>query len=142
MFLTSHNEASDRHAVLEDDGTSCWLYLTAAGQRTPERDCFVYSPIEPAEELNTEAIREGAPPVLVRSAASKESVIRDAVEADFSFTWSSDGESVAVQRRGVPIAMIARGENRGHSRALAVSGPHGEPWNRALFEQTFGMPDD
>jgi hypothetical protein len=142
LFLTSFNATSNRHAVLEDDGQSCWLYLTEVRGQRPEKDCFVYSPIQPVEEPNLEAMASGAPPVLPRDLASAVAVLVESSAKDFSFVWSEDGESVVVMHRGTARAMIVSGERRGYSRALAKASPIGKPWDDSVFVRYFGRSGD
>ncbi len=42
LFLEHQHPASRRLAVLEDDGTSVWLYLTEPDSRRPAADAWVY----------------------------------------------------------------------------------------------------
>ena len=138
LFLDSHNPKSNRFAILEDNGSSCWLYLTETGSQRPEKDCFVYSPVEPAQKLNMDAVREsGDPPILTKEVASATAVLRDPLAEEFSIVWATDGESVAVVRREEPVAMIVRDEKRGYSKALAKSSFFGEPWEESTYARYF-----
>jgi hypothetical protein len=138
IFLEHQHAASRRLVVLEADDRCAWLYLTEPGSRRPERDAFAYSPgpLTTAEQVRAEA-KEGLAPSLPSDYASGRAVIADARAEDFTFLWAADGESVALLRRDEPIAMIVAGSKRGHSKALARSAPHGEPWDEVAYERAF-----
>jgi len=115
-----------------------WLYLTAPGTKRPERDCPVFSTMPLAEKVDWAAIRDsGAPPRLTKDVASSEAVVARPVTGRFEAIWSSDGHSVALLRFDRCIAMIVAGAQRGHSRALAVEGPLGLPFDETLAAATF-----
>ena len=92
IFITDNNPTTKRWAILEDNGNSAWLYLTKPATQQPEKDAFVYSPVQPIEELNIEEIKEkGTPPILTKALATASSVILNAQSGDFSFNWSQLG---------------------------------------------------
>jgi hypothetical protein len=98
----------------------------------------VFSTIPLAEKVNWAAIRDsGAPPPLSKDVASSDALVAPPVTGKFEAIWSSDGHSVALLRSGRCIAMIVAGVERGHSRALAVQGPLGLPFDEALAAATF-----
>ena len=139
LFLETQHGKSKRFALLEDNGSCCWLYLTTPDQTRPEKDCFVYSPIEPIDELNIDAVRnEGVPPILTKNLATDSALLTNANPTDFRLNWSADGESIAVLHKGVPVAMIVKDRKRGLSRALNKSSYFGEPWDQSLYESVFG----
>ncbi len=138
MFIEAQNKTSGRSAILEENGSSAWLYLTRDTGRGVEKDAFVFSPIPPAKELNKASIKAGNPPVLVEAIASATAVIDSPQEQDFELVWSKNGESIAVLYEGAPISMIVESEKRGFSKALVKSSPFGHPWDQDLFESEFG----
>jgi hypothetical protein len=139
IFLEHQHATSRRLAVLEADGRCAWLYLTEPGSRRPEKDAFVYSPglLADSERAKAEA-KEGLPPSLAAAFASERAVIGDARGEEFAFRWSAEGQGVAVLRKGEPIAMIVPGSKYGYSKALARSGPYGEPWDQPTYDRVFG----
>jgi hypothetical protein len=123
---------------LEDNGNSAWLYLTKPATQQPEKDAFVYSPVQPIKELNIEEIKEkGTPPILTKELATESSVILNAQSSDFSFKWSNDGESVSVNYKGKPISMIVKGSERGYSTSLRNESFFGKPWDQSVYDQYF-----
>lgn len=138
IFISDVHPLSQRWAILDDNGNSAWLYLSRPGVQQPEKDAFAYSPVEPAAELNIDAIRQGIPPILPRDLASDEAVIHAMDTAQINFLWAADGESVAVAYQGRLLAMIVSGSERGYSAALARDGEFGLPWDEAVFERHFG----
>ena len=136
LFLEDRHAASRRFAVLEDDGTSAWLYLTEPDSRKPVADAWVYNRIAPPLAKEIEQYRGGPPP-------AAEGYVTDAAQClcprdhDWTFFWSSDGEAVTVSKDGEPVAFIVNGQRRGYSRELVKDGPWGHPWSDDLFERTF-----
>ncbi len=109
LFVSEQHPVSRRWAVVEDDGSVAWLYLTEPGTETPVAKCWLY---------NKE--------VLPRSRA------QDAVW----FKWSQDGESVAVLFAEELVGFIATGH--GFSKNLSKPGTLGSPIDRKLYENLFG----
>ena len=138
IFITDNNPITKRWAILEDNGNSAWLYLTKSGTQQPEKDAFVYSPIQPAESFDVEEIKEkGTPPILPKELATDSSVILNAKSKEFSFNWSKDGESVSVLYKGKPISMIVKGTERGYSTSLSKNGFFGLPWDQSVYDKNF-----
>jgi hypothetical protein len=138
IFLSDENPVSGRWAILEDNGNSAWLYITKPGTQQPEKDAFVYSPVQPIERLNIEDIKEhGAPPILTKDLATDSSVLLNAKASEFRFRWSADGESVSVLYLGKPISMIVKESERGYSSALGKEGFFGLPWDQAVHDSHF-----
>ena len=137
LFLEDKHRASRRRAVLEDDGTSVWLYLTEPNSRKPAADAWVYNriPAPPTEDIES---YRGGPPPAAQGYASEHAVCDDPLAHEWSFIWSTDGESVAVAKDGQPMAFIISGQKRGYSRELVQDGPWGHPWSQKLFRSKFG----
>ena len=111
LFLEHKHPASRRLAVLEDDGTSAWLYMTEPDSRKPVADAWVYNRIAapPAEAIKS---YRGGPPPAAQGYASKAALCEDPSSHEWSFLWSEEGESVAVVRDGQPVACIIGGSRR------------------------------
>lgn len=137
LFLEDEHPASGRLAVLEDDGTSVWLYLTESGTRQPAADAWVYNRIAAPP---MEAIRSyrGGPPPAAQGYASESALCEDPAAHEWSFLWSSDGEAVAIVEDGRAVAFVAIGQKGGYSRELVKDGPWGHPWSDKLYRQKFG----
>jgi hypothetical protein len=140
LFLSAEHPLSKRTAILEEEGGTAYLYLTAPREMRPEGDVVVYSTgvlASKAEALK--AAQSGLPPPLTTEVASTDAVIRDVTPADFSFKWTTDGQGVALIRKGKPVAMILPGPQkpRGYSRALARDGFFGKPWDQAVYGSSF-----
>lgn len=136
-FVEDCHPTSTRCAILEDNGSSAWLYLTPAGGEGIEKDAFAYSPVRPHEELDREAIEAGNPPILIRKYASERAVIESPEEHSFRLVWSSDGESVALLYKGDPIAMVVSGYEKGFSVALVSKSGFGQAWDQSVYETAF-----
>lgn len=136
-FVEDCHPTSARCAILEDNGSSAWLYLTPAGGEGIEKDAFAYSPILPHQELDRAAIEAGNPPILTRRYASENAIIESPDENSFQFVWSSDGESVALLYKGDPIAMVVSGYEKGFSVALVSKSGFGQAWDQSVYEVVF-----
>lgn len=138
LFVQHEHRESGRVAVLEDDGTSAWLYLSEADSRKPIGDAWVYNRIAAPP---TEAIKSyrGGPPPAAQGYASETALCEDPSSHDWSFVWSPDGESVAVAMDDEPVAFIIGGEKEGYSRELVKDGPWGHPWSDKLFRSKFDV---
>lgn len=137
LFLEDEHGESGLLAVLEDDGTSAWLYLSDADSRKPLADAWVYNRIAAPSTEEIEKYRGGPPPA-ARGYAGKDALCEDPSSHEWSFVWSANGESVAVAKDGKPLAFITSGQKRGYSRALVKDGPWGHPWSEKLYRSTFG----
>ena len=136
LFLENMHPVSRRLAVLDDDGTSAWLYITQPDSRKPAADAWVYNRIAPPP---IEAIKSyrGGPPPAAQGYAGEDALCEDPPSHEWSFIWSADGESVAVAKDGEAVAFIIGGEKGGYSRELMKDGPWGHPWSEELFRSKF-----
>ena len=138
IFIHSRNPVSGRFAILEDNDTVAFLYLTARGIQKPERDAIAYMRVPPPENVDWEEMaKKGEPPLLSRAFASSEAVLTNPSSADCSFRWAEDGEAAVLLYRGQPIALVSASEKRGHSRAAAKENPLADPWDWKLYESLF-----
>src|ERR1043166_5205759 len=126
LFVSEQHPVSRRWAVVEDDGTSCWLYLSEPDHPKPVADCWLYNRISAPEVSGTEASRGSAPPASAQYAGPG-ALMTPPREAQVSLRWSCDGESVAVFFERDLAGFIVRGQARGFSRHLVASGPWGNP---------------
>jgi hypothetical protein len=141
IYVDSKNPTSHRCAILEDDGRTAFLYLTATNTVRPERDIVVYCRDQPAAKVDWKEVeRTGKPPPLTQDDASEKAVIKSPQKADFALVWSGDGESVLVLYRKTPWAMIVGGQTKGYSKALKRDGAFGLPWDQKAYEQAFRPP--
>lgn len=139
IFLQSQSPVSKRHAVLEDNGKVAFIYLTEPSIPKPMKDAIVYMRVEPIEAVDWERITNtGDTPLLRRDLASPSAVIRNPKASEFSFKWSTDGESVAVLRNGQPLAFALVKDRHGYSRAVSVSSPLANAWDDARYTTLFG----
>jgi len=124
-FISEQHPSSRRHAIFEDDATSAWLYLTTPGEPRPVADVFVYNRQAPGDRVD-DSDRSRPPPIVKQFAAP--SAVVDAPELSvWQLRWSVDGESVALARDGVVVALIASGQRRGRSAAILADCPWGAP---------------
>jgi hypothetical protein len=137
LFLEDQHPRSRRLAVLEDDGTSAWLYLTEPDSRRPVADAWVYNRIAAPPADAIESYRGGPPPA-VQGYASEQAVCEDPSVHEWSFIWSYNGDAVAVAKDGHAMAFIVLGQKGGYSRELVKDGPWGHLWSDELLRSTFG----
>src|SRR5213080_963348 len=98
-YLSFHSNASGRHATLEDDGYSGWLYLTSQSEYRVIADCFVYSRSE-LPDHRVAPLGRRSPPLLTRQFASSVAVQSAVSEESLRLKFSSDGNSAVVLIRG------------------------------------------
>jgi hypothetical protein len=135
-FHSVQHPVTRRWAVLEDNGTAAWLYVTEPDVPKPVADCFVYNCQPPADELPKSWDRAGPPPITTRYAS--DSAYRPGVSADrVRVGWTERGDAVTALVDDEPVAFLVVGEPRGYSRAIAVDGPYGHPWDEARFAACF-----
>lgn len=137
VFLQSQSQVSKRHAVLEDDGNTAFLYLTAPEILKPVRDAIVYCRVAPEEKVEWENAESGEPPSLHKAIASPEAVIENPNVEEFDLKWSLDGDAVAVLRNGQPLAFVAASDRIGYSKAVSISSPLVGAWSQARYISLF-----
>jgi hypothetical protein len=124
-FISEQHPLSRRHAIFEDDGTSAWLYLTGPEAPRPVADVFVYNRHEPTDSVDDAG--QSRPPPIVTTFAGPGAVVVAPQRSVWRFRWSADGESVALERDGVAVALVASGQRRGRSVAIIAESPWGAP---------------
>lgn len=132
LFLSERHPTSGRTATAEDDGTSAWLYLSEPGGPRVVADAWVYNRVPPPPRERVASYRP-APPPAAEGFAGPDALCPDPAAHRWSLLWSADGESVALVRDGVPLALVARAGRPGYSRLLARPGPWGAPWDEAAY---------
>lgn len=138
IYLQSTHPASKRAAILEDDGHVAYLYLSAPGTFTPEREVVVYSRKPPVPNVDWwELSKSGETAPIWREIASREAVIAHPRPEEFTFRWAADGEAVALVRAGRALAFASAAAPQGYSRAVAKPSTLALPWDRRQFESTF-----
>jgi len=136
-FLSETNDASRRRAVFEDNGVAAYVYLLAPDSKTIVADAWVYNRIAAPAREDIRKFQPGPPPAADGYVAPEGRVPTPEAYA-WSFTWSVDGEAVAICADGVPLAFVRADHKRGFSRHLTRSGPWGEPWSEGIYASTFG----
>lgn len=117
-----------------------FLYLTEPRASRPARDAVVYCRRPPEENGSLDEFdKRGAPPGLTAKLASASAVIEEPKKTEFTFQWSTDGESVAVLRNGIPIAMATSWERIGYSKAVVVASSVANPWSESRFHALFRL---
>lgn len=138
-FLSERHPASDRTAIVEDDGRSAWLYMTRPGSHALAADCWLYNRLEAPASVDVEAARKQPPPA-VQGVAGQGARIADPVWSAMRLLWSADGQSVAFLYHDVPLGFIAQAEKAGYSRNVVASCPWGRRWDAARFDALFRPP--
>jgi hypothetical protein len=139
LFIASYDETTKRHAVLEDDGLTAWLYLHAPSN-TPnrtaavEKACFAYNRIAPIAAEAASSYRPSPPPI-AQDYATGLAVINDPDARSWAIHWSKDGGAVLLSMDGEPWCVIeAGGKSRhGHCKSIRADGPWGSPWDEQKF---------
>jgi hypothetical protein len=139
LFLGEKHPVSGRRGTFEDDGTSAWLYLSEPDSPRVIADAWVFNRVAPPPVSRVASYRPGPPPA-AEGYAGPGALCAVPAAHEWSLLWSADGESVAVLRDGVALALIARAGRPGYSRLLAKSGPWGLVWDEELFREVTGEP--
>lgn len=138
IFHQSQDESTGRYLIIEEDKDSIWAYLTFPNDVRIEKDCFMAS----RKEIITESIEEmgywdqGAPPPLIKSYSTEESVKQHLEEADISSSWRDNGK-VIVSISNQPFLYFLPSEKRGFSKAISKDGMFGNCWNEVKYQQEF-----
>jgi hypothetical protein len=147
--MSSYNEATKRHAVLEDDGLTAWLYLHGPSDdpgRTAavERACFVYSREAPIDARDVESYRPKPPPI-AKDYATEAALTEEPAAHRWAIEWSTGGQAVLLRKDGQPWCLVeVNGASRhGHCKGIKVEGPWGSPWDQQRFDglRWGGQPD-
>ena len=139
LFISEQHPVSRRWAVVEDDGRVAWLYLTEPDTRKSVADCWLYNRVETPAQFDSVRRR---PPVVPQTHAEAGATLQPPGRERVHLRWSPDGESVAVLIDGELIGFVARGQRRGFSRYIRVSGPFGSVLDTDLFQREFGENHD
>ena len=109
---------------------------TSANQTHKSQLQIVGSTIECLQPPQFDSVR-GQPPVVPQTHAGAGATLQPPVRESVHLQWPQDGESVAVFFDSELIGFIARGQKRGFSRHIRVSGPFGSVLDRELFQRLF-----
>jgi hypothetical protein len=136
LFQTEQHPMSRRNATIEDDGICAWLYLTEPATTRPIADVWVYNRIESPPMEQIPSFRPSPPPAAA-GYASEMARLLTPLQSNWTFIWSSNGDSVALFRDDEPHAFILAGQKLGYCRLLVKDGPWGKIWDEKVFEATF-----
>jgi len=134
--LSFRSTVSARHATLEDDGYSAWLYLTSQSKYEVIADCFVYSRVELPDHLVSPVGKNG-PPLLTRHYGTPAALQRSVPAESLRIEFSPDGNSAVVFLRDEPWTFVTYDQKHGYSKSLSVAGPFGYPWDEQLYHDHF-----
>lgn len=137
LFLSERHPSSGRTATLDDTGACAWLTLSEPGGLRIAADAWVYNRV-PAPPFARVASYRPEPPPAAEGYAGSNALCEDPSAHRWRLRWSADGESVAVERDGAAVALIARAGRPGFSAGLARSGPWGAVWDEAACRATLG----
>jgi len=135
LFLSEQHPVSQRWAILEDDGTVAWLYLTEPGTPQPAADCWLYNRIEAPSELSFEPERVPVVPVMW---TSRTQGFEPPESGTVRFQWTADGDAVAVWFGQELAGFIVGPGQAGYSRFLRGACPFGLPLDVAVHGRVFG----
>jgi hypothetical protein len=138
IFIHSHSDVSGRFAILDETEQVAFLYLSKPQTQEPEKDAIAYMRVSPPKNVDwKEMAKSGMPPVLSEEFASSTATISSANENQFSFAWSTDGNSTALIYNGLPIAFVSISEAVGYSKAVSKENKLTNPWNQVLYDKLF-----
>ncbi len=136
FFMDAQHPLSQRHAILHDDGTSAWLYLTKPNTEKPSADAWVHNRVPAISKEEVKAYRGGPPPAAI-GYASDTAICESPENHEWEFIWAGDGNSVAITKDGEPVACIIGDPKGSYSRELVKDGPWGSVWCETEFNRVF-----
>ncbi len=137
LLYSATDTGSRRSVMVINEGDSVWAYLSAPGSMTPVSDSWMLNLIDAPDSLAAYRDNAQVPPATVRFTTQPNAMTAPETEM-LSSIWSEDGEAVAVLVRDRVLAFMQANRKTGFSRFLSTSGPFGEPFDPALFNQLFG----
>jgi len=149
LFITSYNEATKRHAVLQDDGLTAWLFLHRPSDdrrhtAAVERACFIYNRKAAISAGDVKKYRPKPPPI-AKGYATEFAVTEDPFHYRWILEWSKSGEAVLLTRDGQPwcVVEVNGTSNYGYCKSIKAEGPWGSPWDQQRFDGLrWGGPQD
>jgi hypothetical protein len=138
LFLKERNPASGRHAVLEDDGTCAWLYLTEPNGNRPVADVWVYNRV-PAPRMEQVASYRPSPPPAAIDYVSEAACLASPLKHRWHFLWSRSGDAVVLFRDDEARAFLLARQKHGYSRLLERDGPWGLSWSNQVYAAEFSV---
>ena len=141
LFLSFYNDKSKRHAVVEDNGLTAWLYLHLPSN-SPKltgnvyADAFIFNRESLIDISEVKFYKPNPPPITMKHGHDI-SICKSPTNHSWSINWSTDGESILLFKDSTPWCFIAKGDSRGYSKAVKNDGPWGHPWNEIKFNSIF-----
>jgi len=134
LFLSEQHPSSGRRAIIEDDGSSVWLYLTAPHSTKPTAHCWICNRVPAPAHI--EFGRGDTPVVPAKHVVSPEP--SPALNSNcIRLLWCDHGEAVALLHDGELLGYIAQPDGPGYSRSLKAPSPFGSPIDQTLFAEIF-----
>jgi hypothetical protein len=135
LFVKFRCEHSRRTAVIAEEIDSVWLYLSAAGNETPERDCWLLNTTTTPREMAFYRER-GAPPPAPIDRVEHGGVL--SAPGQWSVIWSASGDAVAALLNALPIGFVSAPDQRGWARYMrAGAGSWAKPWDEDTYRTLF-----
>ena len=134
LFQSDQHPESRRWAIVEDDGKSCWLYLTEADSTRIVAHCWLYNRV-PAP--SGRIFKRGETPIVPAEFVVDPAPFPALVPTSVAFRWTRDGQAVAVHLGGELMGYLALPARFGFSRNLKTPGPYGSPLDLDAYARTF-----
>ena len=134
MLVRESNPISNRSATVESNHTCAWLYLSAPGSDTIDKDVWLYNLISAPTPSEIEQYRGQAPPA-PNNVIYSPGTVGSPTNANLAFRWSEDGEAVAVWIFNELHAFIVPESKRGYSRLIQVDCPWGHPIDANAYDK-------
>jgi hypothetical protein len=135
LFLSDQHPLSKRWAIVEDDGSTAWLYLTEPGTTQPVADCWLYNRGEapPALSFGSSGV-----PIVPTAHTNQVKGCEPPKASQVRLQWTVDGNGVAVWFQTELMGFIAGPQGAGYSRYLKAAGPFGAPLDQSVYVRVFG----
>ena len=134
IYKAEKHPKSQRTASIEDDGICAWLYLSKRESDEIEKDAWLYNRIDAPRKEELGKYRNQPPPAII-DYIYEPGQMTPKNEKNFRFSWSEDGESVALWLFNELHAFILPEQKRGYSRLLKSSCPWGNPIDFEAYDR-------
>jgi len=136
ILAEARSPASNRRALVCDEGASVWFYLTDEDGRAPIGDCWLFNTVVAPADLSGFTARGLPPPAT--SAFAKSGTQRAAPDSNaVVITWSADGHGARVHVNGTLMGFIDARDGVSQGTNIAKDGPYGDRFDERAYASRF-----
>ena len=132
-FIQEVNVLTRRSVIFEDDGFVAYLYLTQPDTLLVTSNLWIYNRVEAPHRNDLAKYRNTPPPAPIGYTATNSPTVI-APDCQLQFSWSTDGNAVALFMDNLLIAYLSDREERRFSLKVIKAGPWGKPWQVDAYQ--------